>query len=342
VSAHENRARARLFVVVAALLWSTGALGIKTLSTTAAPTIACLRAVFATVVMGIALGSRAPLARIVATARRPRVGLAAVSYAVMVVCFVAAAKLTTGANAILIQYTAPVYVAILSPFLLGERVGRREALAVAATMVGMVLFFMGDLTSEGRLGNVVAVVSSFGFAGLPILLRMDDLARRRDALPEEPLTPLVAMTLGNVVAALVCLPKALPAMPPSKSAWLTIALLGTFQIAVPYLFYASAVRELPALESSLIAAIEPIVSPLWVFLMVGERPSGFALLGGALIVVAVTVQATASPSSQDIKNQNDFEELEPSLLAAGPAARAPHEARADDGHEGPHDDEPPS
>lgn len=342
MTGHENRPRARLFVVVAALLWSTGALGIKTLSTTAAPTIACLRAVFATAVMGVALGARAPLARIVATAKRPRVGLAAVSYAVMVVCFVAAAKLTTGANAILIQYTAPVYVAILSPFLLGERVGRREALAVLATMVGMVLFFMGDLTSEGRLGNVVAVVSSFGFAGLPILLRMDDLARRRDALPEEPLTPLVAMTLGNVIAALVCLPKALDAMPSSAGAWVTIGLLGTFQIAVPYLFYASAVRDLPALESSLIAAIEPIVSPLWVFLMVGEKPSGFALLGGALIVVAVTVQATASPPKSAKKNSDDASLGPSALVTSGATAPGSREGRAQGDHGEADGDEPPA
>ena len=285
---------ARSYVLLAAVLWSTGGLGVKLLGGCEARTIAGVRAVFAAIVMGAALLHGASPARIAAALRRPRVWGAAVSYAVMVVCFVIAAKRTTAANAILLQYTAPIYVALVSPFLLDEKVGPRDALAVLMTLLGMVLFFLGDLSLEGKIGNVVAIVSGLGFAGLPVFLRMDDLARARATpiLPEEPATPLVAMTLGNVLAALVCAPVTLTAPPSSLGAWAVLAALGTLQIGVPYLFYARAVRVLPALESSLLASIEPILAPVWVFLLAHEKPGRSALFGGALIVAAVTFQAT--------------------------------------------------
>lgn len=287
-----TKAGARALVLAAAVMWSTGGLGVKLLGGCEARTIAGLRAVFAALVMGAALLHAASPSRIALVLRRPRVWGAAVSYAVMVVCFVVAAKLTTAANAILLQYTAPIYVAIVSPFLLREKVSTRDALAVLVTFAGMILFFIGDLSFDGKVGNAFAIVSSFGFAGLPVLLRLDDRARSRAGEDEEPTTPLVAMTLGNVLAALVCLPRVVAASPPSASAWLVIAALGGLQIALPYLLYARAVRVLPALESSLLASIEPILSPVWVFLLADERPGRSAVVGGGLIVCAVAFQAT--------------------------------------------------
>lgn len=288
----DERRNARLLVLAAAVMWSTGGLGIKHLPACDALAIAGLRALVAALVMGVALARIASGERLVAMLRRRRVWLGAASYALMVVCFVLAAKLGTAANAILIQYTAPIYVALVSPALLGERVSARDAFAIALTLFGMVLFFFGDLTTERMLGNVVAILSSFGFAGLPVLLRLEDRARRNEGLAPEPATALATMTLGNVVATVVCLPRVVGAPPSSGSELGVIAALGLFQIAIPYLFYARAVRSLPALESSLIASIEPILAPLWVFLSVGEKPSHGALLGGALIVFAVTFQAT--------------------------------------------------
>ncbi len=282
---------ARALVDAAAVLWSGGGVGVKLLPGCEARTIAGVRAVFAALVMGTALlatrgarGAAAPL-------RRPRVWGAAVSYAVMVVCFVIAAKLTTAANAILLQYTAPIYVAMVSPALLRERVRPRDLTAVAATLVGMVLFFFGELSLAGMTGNIIAIASGFGFAGLPVFLRLDELARRREGLVEDPSAPLVAMTLGNVLAAVACSSRIAAAPPTTGAEWKVLALLGAFQIGLPYLLYARAVRALPALESSLLASIEPVLAPLWVVIATGERPSRGALIGGALIVGAVTFQA---------------------------------------------------
>ncbi len=295
----EERSRARLLVLGAAVLWSTGGLGIKHLPACDALTIAGLRAVVAGLVMAAVVVRLASRERLVAILRRKRVWAGATSYALMVVCFVLAAKLTTAANAILIQYTAPIYVALVSPALLGEKVTLRDALAIVATLAGMVLFFMGDLSGAGRLGNVVAIVSSFGFAGLPVLLRLEDRARRAEGLPDEPATPLATMTLGNAIAAAVCLPHTFAAPPTTLPEVAVIGALGTFQIAIPYLLYARAVRALPALESSLIASIEPILAPIWVFLSIGERPSAGALAGGAIIVAAVTFQAVQKRTPAD-------------------------------------------
>lgn len=289
---HAEKRLARVLVVAAAVLWSGGGVGVKLLGALPATSIAGTRAAFAALVMGLALSRSRTFDEIRATAGRTRVLAAAASYALMVVTFVVAAKLTTAANAILLQYTAPIYVALVSPFLLGERVGRREILAVAATFAGMVLFFFGELSLDGKLGNAVAIASSFGFAGLPVFLRLEDRARARDDLSPDPSAPLVAMTLGNVLAALVCAPWLLRAPPTETREWGILFALGAFQIALPYLLYARAVRALPALESSLLASIEPILSPVWVVLATGERPARSALFGGALIVAAVTFQAT--------------------------------------------------
>jgi len=297
----DDRRFARLLVLGAAVLWSTGGLGIKHLPRCDALTIAGLRAVVAALIMAAGLTRLVTWPRLKTILRRGRVWAGAASYALMVVCFVLAAKLGTAANAILIQYTAPIYVALVSPALLGEKVTGRDALAIGITLAGMVLFFFGDLSATGKLANVVAIASSLGFAGLPVLLRLEDRARKHDGLPDEPATPLTTMTLGNVLAAAVCLPHTVAAPPSGGAELAVIAALGTFQIAVPYLLYARAVRALPALESSLIASIEPILAPIWVFLSVGERPSGGALVGGALIVCAVTFQATkkrVSPATE--------------------------------------------
>ncbi len=294
-----SRRTAIALVLVAAVLWSGGGVGVKLLDGTPALTIAGLRSLFAALPMLIALLARTrssgenPLPLL----RSPRVWGAATSYAVMVVSFVVAAKMTTAANAILLQYTAPIYVALLSWPLLKERVRPRDWLAVGGTVVGMAVFFLDDLSLSGKVGNLVAILSSFGFAGLPLLLRLEDRATLARGKRPGPHGPLLAITLGNAIAALVCLPGVLASPPASTKAWLVILLLGTCQIALPYLLYGMAIRVLDALESSLIASIEPILSPIWVVLATGEKPGRAALVGGAMIVAAVLLQTLGKAPS---------------------------------------------
>jgi DME family drug/metabolite transporter len=299
---HSERRIGAVLVIAAATLWSTGGVGVK-VAVAEPMVIAGLRSVFAlvfmTVVLAIGLGkSGAGLAIVTALLRRPLVWAAAASYALMVVCFVLAARRTTAANAIFIQYTGPVYVAMLGGPLLGERVTRRDLFAIAGCLVGMALTFGGEFGGGRAAGNVLAVVSSFGFAGLPLLLRLD---QKRLLSTDDPgaarvagHAPLVAMALGNAIAALVALP-AMLAHPVSgdtaSRTWLVLAALGFFQIGLPYVLYATAVRRLRALESSLLATVEPVLAPVWVVLATGETPTPLAIAGGAMIVLSVAAQA---------------------------------------------------
>jgi len=290
-----------LLVVAAATLWSTGGVGVK-VAVAEPMVIAGLRSVFALAFMAVVLAvttarSRVGLAGVLVLLRRRLVWAAAAGYATMVVCFVLAARRTTAANAIFLQYTGPVYVALLGGKLLGERITRRDLVAVGGCVAGMALAFGGELGGGRAAGNALAIVSSFGFAALPLLLRLD---QQRLALEEgahakavAEHAPLVAMSLGNAVAAVVALP-AMVAHPVSGPAatrtYAVLAALGFFQIGLPYVLYASAVRRLRALESSLLATIEPVLSPVWVVLATGETPSSLALAGGAMIVIAVAAQ----------------------------------------------------
>lgn len=297
-----SRRNGALLVVAAATLWSTGGVGVKT--AVAEPmVIAGLRSVFALAFMAVVLGvalRRAGLgfAALRALLVRPLVWGAAASYAMMVVCFVLAARRTTAANAIFIQYTGPVYVALLGGKLLGEKITRRDLVAVGGCVAGMALAFGGELGGGRMEGNLLALLSSFGFAGLPLLVRLDQ--QRLESEAGGPLggaaahAPLVAMSLGNAIAAAVSIP-AIVAHPVSgDSAARTYAVLialGMLQIGLPYVLYAIAVRRLRALESSLLATIEPVLAPVWVVLATGERPSPLAIAGGAMIVLAVVAQA---------------------------------------------------
>ncbi len=278
-------------VVAAAALWSTGGVGVKVAE--AEPlVVAGLRSAFALVFMlgVIAVRLRSRLGVVATLLRRPLVWAAAASYALMVVMFVLSARRTTAANAIFIQYTGPIYVALLSGPMLGEKPTRRDVLAIVFCVLGMALTFGGELGSGRAMGNVLAIFSSFGFAGLPLLLRVDQKRIDADIAAD---APLVAMSLGNALAAAISMPAVIahpPSGPAQGSTLLVLFLLGAFQIGLPYVLYGIAVRTLRALDSSLIATIEPVLSPIWVVLATGERPTAMAAAGGATIVFAVVVQ----------------------------------------------------
>ncbi len=283
-------------VIAAAVLWSTGGVGVKMAG--AEPlVVAGLRSVFALFFMSVVLliGTRRASVSPHQVARllgRPLVWLAAASYALMLTAFVLSARRTTAANAIFIQSTGPVYVALLSGPVLGERVARSATVAVALCAIGMALAFGGELGPGKTSGNVLALCSSFGFAGLPLSLRLEQKRRPLDAAA--PIAGLVAMCLGNALAFVAALPSIVssPALGTAgASTLLVVAALGTFQIGLPYVLYGTALRTLRALEASLLAMIEPVLAPVWVFLAMGERPSGMAVLGGLIIVAAVAGQA---------------------------------------------------
>jgi drug/metabolite transporter (DMT)-like permease len=248
------------------------------------------------VAMVLVRARRAGVASLAAPLRSPWAWVGAASYAVMVICFVVATKLTTAANAIFIQYTSPVYVALLSWPLLRERVTWTNALACAGVLAGMVLFFREGLSADARAGNLVAVVSSFGAAGLPLALRADQRALRRagsgQGLAAAVVAPAVAIALGDLVAVLLCAP-AMIAAPPDAHSMMLLAALGLGQIGLPYVLYALAVPRLTALEGSLVPTLEPILNPIWVAMGTGERPGPMAIVGGGFVLASVVLQALA-------------------------------------------------
>ena len=297
-TARSGRAVGVLFVLGAALAWSTGGLGVK-LVDAPAPTIAGYRALFAALVLAVAVAAHAErvglgtLAAFRALVRRPLLWGAAVGYAVMVVSFVVAAKITTAANAILLQYTAPIYVALLSWPLLRERVRWWDGAAVLLSLGGMALFFRDQVSSSARTGDLIAILGGFGFAALPLQLRLDQ--RRLEAGGEaDPrlaaAAPLFACLLGNVLALVVTSPWMVGAPPAGARSWLVVAALGVVQIGLAYVLYGVGVRRLRAVESMLVSTLEPLLAPVWVLLGTGERPGRNALVGGAVIVATVTAQ----------------------------------------------------
>lgn len=213
---------------------------------------------------------------------RPQL-LGAVAYAICTVSFCVATKLTTAANAILLQYTAPVWVALLGAWLLGERATRADWLTIGVVLAGMALFFADGLELANVLGNTIAIFSGLSFAAMVIALR-----QQRDGSPVE------SIILGNFLAFLIGLPWIIdaPALPPAG--WAALVTLGVVQLGFSYWLYARAIRHVTALEGVLIPVIEPILNPVWVLLALGERPAPYALLGGAIVLAAVTLRALRS------------------------------------------------
>lgn len=281
-----------VYVLLAAVLWSTGGLGVKSVDMQPLA-LAGFRSAFAAPVLAVfaLILARRHDVSIAALLRRPLVWAAAFSYAVMVVSFVIAAKLTTAANAILLQYSGPIYVALLSWPVLRERVRATDIAATVLCFFGMCLFFLDRVSSQGRIGDLVAIVSSFGFAGVPLLMRLEYTKRPNEHAAA--LGPAVAMTLGNLIACASAAPAMVRAVssPIGAGGWGAVVFLGVFQIGIAYVLYAAAVNALPALRSTLLATIEPILNPLWVAIVRGEKPTKWAAIGGAVILVSVTLQA---------------------------------------------------
>lgn len=208
---------------------------------------------------------------------------AALAYAACTITFVTATKLTTSANAILLQYTAPVYVAFLSAWFLGERTRREDWIVLAVTLAGMALFFADGLEWRHTAGNVVAILSGMAFAAMTLLLR-----KQKEG------SPIESILLGNGIAAVVGLPWILRSSALPAEGWGALVVLGIVQLGVSYLLYARAVKHVTALELVLIPVLEPILNPIWTWLAYDERPGRWAFCGGAMVLGAVTWRAWRS------------------------------------------------
>lgn len=197
--------------------------------------------------------------------------------------FVGANKLTTAANAIVLQFTSPVFVLLISVFALHQRFSRSDLLAVLFTLGGISLFFFDQLTPGGLLGNVMALAAGLMLAIVFVVTGNAEMDARMSGI-----------LLGHLFTAAVGVPfLALGKNPFTPSAVLCILALGIVQLGIPYVLFGLSLRTCPPLLCSLLGAVEPLLNPLWVFLFDGERPGMFALAGGAVVIVTVTLHVTA-------------------------------------------------
>jgi drug/metabolite transporter (DMT)-like permease len=270
----------RLWILLSAALFSTGGAAIK-LSTLAPIQVACARS-------GIAALFLLCVAR---DARRRPSGpadlLVAAAFAATMLLFVLSSRMTTAANAVFLQATAPLYLLVLGPLVLGEVLRRGELGTLGAMALGLVLVCVSPEAAQATApapatGNLLAAAGGLSWALAIVGLRF--LGRRGTGM-------LAAVMLGNAVTCVVALPFALPFPALETADLVTLLWLGCVQIGVAYLFATGGIRSVPAFEASLLFLVEPVLSPIWAWLVHGERPGGLALAGGAVILLAATRSA---------------------------------------------------
>jgi DME family drug/metabolite transporter len=281
---------ARLQLAAAAVLFSTGGAAIKAIPFGGFP-VAALRSLVA----AIALFAFVPQARRIRAYGIWRLLPIAIAYAATLVLFVVANKLTTSANTIFLQSTAPLYLAFLAPVVLQEKIKSADARFMVALAAGLLLFFVGQeapriSAPDPARGNVVAAVAGFTWA--LTLLGLRHLARRESSGDSAGAAP-AAVALGNVVACGATLPFAWPLPALDGPSIATLVYLGAFQIGLAYALLTRGLARVPALESSLVLLLEPVLNPVWAFAIHREVPSPLAAAGCCVIFAATIARALA-------------------------------------------------
>lgn len=260
-----------LAMAVTAFLWSIAGLFIKIIDWNPL-TIAGFRSLIASLVVLLYL-------------KRPKFHwsfpqvAAAFANAATMLLFVSANKTTTSANAILLQYVGPVFTAFIGAALLRERARLEHWIAFLLVALGMILMFMDKLGGGRTLGNVLALLSAITFSFYFVFMRM-----QKDGSPLESilLSHWIVAAIGIVASMFLPIPSV------SLKAVGAIAVLGLFQVGLAAILFAAAITRISAVSANLIAVIEPVFNPIWVFLALGETPGPNAVIGGLIIVVAVT------------------------------------------------------
>ncbi len=268
------RRRSILFLILAAVLWSTGGLMIKS-STWQPLAIMVGRNIFSSTVLLLYL-RRLPT-------RWTRWKLiAAASHLLTAFLFITSTKLTTAANAIFLQYTAPLYIILLAFWFLHERPTRTDWFSMIVIFSGMFLFFGDKLSLQGLQGNILAALSGLTMAMMTVSLRA-----QRDGTPIESI--LIAQLFTLVFGFPLLLHESWTA-----TNWLIVAYLGVFQIGLAFLLFTSALKHVPAMEATLIGTLEPVLNPLWVAFFLAETPGAFATMGACIVLAGVVFNAVGN------------------------------------------------
>ena len=263
-----------LLLLATAILWSLGGVLIKSIDLAPAA-IAGARSLIATVIISFAMPG-------IVRKISPQAVPGAIAYSATVFLFVVATKLTTAANAIFLQYTAPIYIAMISPWFLGERTRWQDWLLVLLALSGVGLFFLDQLSLQGFAGVIAALGSGMAFAWLTVLMR-----HQKEGSPE------AVILLGNALTFLIALPWMFP-IPRIQETGPRLLLLGIVQLTIPYLLYSVAIRHVRALDASIISIIEPVLNPVWVMLVTSEHPSFWSIVGGTIVLATSLTRSLIS------------------------------------------------
>ena len=269
-----ERRKAILFLVIAAILWSTSGLFVKILDWQPISILAG-RSLFASIVFLIYL-------RRIPTRFSFWQLLAAAMFILTQFLFITSTKLTTAANAIFLQYTGPIYVVLLAFWFLREKPSRTDWLSMLVIFIGLTLFFGDKLSTEGFYGNLLAILS-----GVTGAIMMVSFRAQKDGNPAE----------SNLIAFLVTAIFGFPFVLKETwtfNSWSILAFLGIFQIGLAFIFFTKGIKHIPALEANLIGTLEPVLNPIWVFLFYGESIGLFALIGGLIVLGGVSLSAVGS------------------------------------------------
>lgn len=280
----------RLLVVITALLFSTGGAAIKFAHLTAWQVSSYRSGIAALLLFCLFPDARKHLSK--------QVWVTSFFYAATLIAYVLATRLTTAANAIYLQSASPIYLVLLSPLILRERVQRRDYLFVGVILCGLLLVLGGADRSSATApdpvtGNVFGAASgvlwAFTLMCMRYMGRSGETAAASYAVP----------ACGNLLACIVCLAPALASgTSPRFEDWLVVLYLGVFNVAIPFLCLSRGIRRLTAVEASAILLLEPALNPLWTWLLSGERPTRFALLGGIVIISATGLRIALKANSR--------------------------------------------
>ncbi|MCR5725452.1 MAG: DMT family transporter [Treponema sp.] len=270
-------------LIICAVLWSTGGIFLKNIAWNGLA-IACIRSLISGSFMLLVTRQRVHFfvrdeKSLVNKESTIVYWLAALSYALTMILFVASNKLTTSANAILLQYTCPIYIILLAPFLTGEKNRPSDYITVIGVMLGIILFFADGLESGNQLGNILAALSGLCYAMATIFMR-----RCRGYSGG-------AMALSHLITAVVCLPVVIQSGMPGQKSLVFLLLVGIVSIGIPSILYTVGIKNVRALTASFITMLEPVLNPVWVIIFAGEVPSVHTIFGGALILGFIMIRS---------------------------------------------------
>lgn len=260
-----------LAVFFTAILWSSGGLFIKLITLTPMQ-ISFFRCLIAAIVFALLFRTKILRLNFLALVN-------SFAYAAVLILFVIATKTTTAANAIFLQSTAPIYVLIFEPIITKTKLQRINVITISVTFLGMILFFMGDITPRHIEGNIIALLAGIAFAWFFLGMRKNNKQFGE-----------ASIFYGNIIVTIFSIPFITDISYVSFSDLWMLMFLGVFQIAFAYALFSYGLKRIMAVEASIISMFEPVLNPIWVFIGYGEKPGFWAIVGGLIIIAAITVR----------------------------------------------------